>query len=176
MVLTNLRYYTCDMTTWHTVSLLLHLVAFAMWIGAMVFFLIVMGPAVNEMEPSIAIRTMNRGRIGLEAISWIGIGLLFVTGIANLALRNPATAVSGSSYMILLGAKLFVFLAMTVHHCLQVFKYAPSIAAQTAVINPGATVWPEALLSNWRRWFMLLKLNAGLGPLAVLLGLALNEG
>jgi len=31
-----------------------------MWIGAMVFFLIVMGPAVHELEASIAIRTMNR--------------------------------------------------------------------------------------------------------------------
>ena len=164
------------MTTWHTVSLLLHLVAFAMWIGAMVFFLIVMGPAVHELEPSIAIRTMNRGRIGLEVISWIGIGILFVTGIANLALRDLAAAAPGSAYMILFGGKLFVFLAMTVHHCLQVFKYAPSIAQQTAAINPSATVWPEALLSNWRRWFMLLKLNAGLGPLAVLLGLALSKG
>jgi hypothetical protein len=34
-------------------------------------------------------------------------------------------------------------------------------------------VWPETLLGDWRRWFMLLKLNAGLGPVAVLLGLAL---
>ena len=164
------------MTTWHTVSLLLHLVAFAMWIGAMVFFLIVMGPAVHEMEPSIAIRTLNRGRVGLEAISWIGIGLLFVTGIANLAMRNPAAAAPGSAYMILLGGKLCVFAAMTVHHCLQVFKYAPAIAQQTAALNPGATVWPEALLSDWRRWFLLLKLNAGLGPVAVLLGLALAKG
>ena len=63
---------------------------------------------------------------------------------------------------------------MTVHHCLQVFKYAPRIARQTAAINSSATVWPETLLSDWRRWYMLLKLNAGLGPLAVLLGLALS--
>lgn len=164
------------MTTWHTVSLLLHLVAFAMWIGAMVFFLIVMGPAVHEMEPSVAIRTMNRGRIGLESISWIAIGLLFATGIANLALRQPAIAALGNAYLIMLSAKLFIFLAMAVHHCLQVFKYAPRIAQQTAVIDLGATVWPETLLSDWRRWFLLLKLNAGLGPVAVLLGLVLVKG
>ena len=164
------------MTVWHTVNLLVHLVAFAMWIGAMVFFLIVMGPAVHEMEPNIAIHTMNRGRIGLEALSWIGIGLLLVTGIANFALHNTAAATSGSAYRVLLGGKLFVFMAMTVHHCLQVFKYAPSIARQTAALDSSATVWPEALLSDWRRWFMLLKLNAGLGPVAVLLGLALTKG
>jgi len=164
---------TSSMTTWHTVSLFLHLIGFAMWIGAMVFFLIVMGPAVQELEAGIASRTMNRGRIGLESISWIAIGLLFATGIANLALRQPASAAPGTAYMIMLSAKLFIFLAMTVHHCLQVFKYAPRIAQQTADINLAATVWPETLLGDWRRWFMLLKLNAGLGPLAVLLGLAL---
>ena len=142
----------------------------------MVFFLIVMGPAVHEMEPNIAIRTMDRGRIGLEAISWIGIGILFVTGIANLVLRNSAIASQSGAYMVLLGGKLFIFVAMTVHHCLQVFKYAPRIAQQTAALDSGATVWPETLLSDWRRWFMLLKLNAGLGPLAVLLGLALAKG
>lgn len=156
--------------------MLLHLAAIALWLGAMVFFLVVMGPAVHEMEASIAIRVLNRARIGFEAISWTGIGLLFVTGIVNLALRNPAAGVPDVAYMILLGGKLFVFLAMTVHHCLQVFKYAPIIAQQTAAMDPGATAWPEPLLSDWRRWFMLLKLNAGLGPVAVLLGLALAKG
>jgi len=156
--------------------MLLHLAAIALWLGGMVFFLIVMGPAVHEMEASIAVRTLNRGRIGFEAISWTGIGLLCVTGIANLALRNPAAGTPDTAYIILLGAKLFVFLAMTVHHCLQVFKYAPSIAQQTAAMDPSETAWPELLLNNWRRWFLLLKLNAGLGPVAVLLGLALVKG
>ena len=163
------------MTTWQTINLLMHLIGFAMWIGAMVFFLVVMGPAVHEMEPSIAIRTLNRGRIGLESISWTGIAVLLITGIANIVLGNPSAVTTGGAYMALLGGKLFVFMAMTVHHCLQVFKYAPSIARQTAALNPTATVWPESLLSDWRRWFVLLKLNAGLGPVAVLLGMALSR-
>ena len=161
------------MTAWHTFSLMLHLIAFAVWIGGMVFFLVVLGPAVYELEPGTAIRTLNRGRSGLELISWIAIGVLIATGIANLALRNPITAPPGNAYVILLAAKLFVFLAMTVHHFLQDFKYAPRIAAQTADVLPDAGAWPEALLADWRRWFMLLKLNATLGPVAVLLGLAL---
>jgi putative copper export protein len=165
-----------DMTAGNSLIMLLHLAAIALWLGAMVFFLIVMGPAAHEMETSIAIRTLNQGRIGFEAISWTGIGLLFVTGIANLALRNPAAGTPDTAYMILLGGKLFVFLAMTVHHCLQVFKYAPSIAQQTAAVDPSETAWPEPLLSDWRRWFLLLKINAGLGPIVVLLGLALVKG
>jgi len=146
-----------------------------MWIGAMVFFLIVIGPAVHEMEPSIAIRTMNRGRSGFESLSWIAIGMLLITGIVNLAMRGPATAGPGHLYVMLLSGKLFLFLAMTVHHCLQVFKYAPRIAQQTAALGAATGEWPEALLGDWRRWFMLLKLNAGIGPVAVLLGLALAK-
>ena len=164
------------MTAWQTFSLMLHLIGFAGWIGGMILFLAVLGPAVHELEPGIAIRALNRGRVGLELISWIAIGLVFATGIANLALRNPPTALPGNAYMILLAVKLFVFLAMTVHHFLQVFKYAPRIAAQSAEIAPDAGAWPEALLADWRRWFMLLKINATLGPIALLLGLALAKG
>ena len=79
-------------------------------------------------------------------------------------------------YGVLLSVKLFLFGAMAMHHGLQAFKYAPRIAALTAELRPDATEWPEPLLANWRRWFLLLKINAGLGPIAVLLGLALTKG
>jgi uncharacterized membrane protein len=163
------------MTAFYTLTLLLHLVAFAMWIGGIVFFLVVLGPAVHELEPAVAIRTLNRGRLGLETISWIAIGLLLITGIAHLALRDSGAA-TGGSYLVLLGIKLVIFFAMVGHHGLQVFKYGPRIAAQTAAANAAVTVWPDQLLADWRRWFLLIKINATLGPLAVLLGLALTRG
>lgn len=162
------------MSPWYSLSLLFHLVALALWLGAIVFFLVVSGPAVQELEAMIAIKTMNQSRIGLEMISWTAIALLFVTGVTNLILRNQADApLPGESYVILLATKLFLFGAMAMHHGLQVFKYGPRIAALTAELPSNTTSWPEPLLSNWRRWFLLLKINAALGPLAVLLGLAL---
>ena len=165
------------MIAWYSFSLLLHLIAIALWLGAIVFFLVVSGPAANGLEPRIAIKTMNQARIGLEWISWTAIALLLLTGIANLVLRNQAGAAPlGESYAILLGVKLFLFAAMALHHGLQVFKYAPRIAALTAEIKPSTVEWPEPLLSHWRRWFLLLKINAALGPIAVLLGLALVKG
>ena len=163
------------MTLWYSLSLLIHLVAVALWLGGIVFFLVVVGPAVHKLEPKIAIKTMNQGRIGLETISWVGIGLLLVTGIFNVVTRGQSAAPNGS-YAILLGIKLFLFGAMAFHHCLQVFKYAPQIAALTSELPPSTLIWPEPLLSHWRRWFLLLKINAGLGPIAVLLGLALVKG
>ena len=165
------------MTSWYSLSLLLHLVAMALWLGGIVFFLVVTGPAVHELEPSIAIKTMNQSRIGLELISWTAIALLVLTGTVNLLPRIQATALpAGESYTVLLSTKLFLFGAMAMHHGLQVFKYAPRIAALTTELRPNTSEWPEPLLANWRRWFLLLKINAGLGPVAVLLGLALVKG
>lgn len=156
-----------------TVISLLHLIALALWLGGMVFFLIVIGPAVHELPPPIAIATMNRCRLGLEKISWTAIALLLITGVGNFLLRHPTGAPPGELYIVILGAKLLLFFAMTLHHCLQVFKYAPRIAALTAQLKPSDIDWPEPLLAHWRRWFLLLKINAGLGPVVVLLGLVL---
>ena len=163
------------MISLHSFSLLIHLVALGLWLGGIVFFLVVLGPAVHELEPRIAVMTLNRGRVGLEVASWIAIGLLFLTGIFNLIARAPAGPKVGESYGILLGIKLVVFGAMVAHHCLQVFKHAPAIARLTSTLPQAFPSWPEPLLAHWRRWFLLLKINAALGPIAVLLGLALAK-
>ena len=164
-------------SVWQSLSLLLHLTANALWLGGIVYFLVVAGPAVQDeaIDAKIAIKTMNQSRIGLELVSWTAIALLLLTGISNLILRNPSAAPS-EPYLVLLGIKLFLFGAMATHHGLQVFKYAPHIAALSAEIKPDTTEWPEPLLEHWRRWFLLLKINAGLGPIAVLLGLAIVKG
>jgi hypothetical protein len=162
------------MIAWQTLSLMFHLIAVALWIGVIVFFLVALGPAVYELEPRIAIKTLNRGRIGLEIISWIAIAVLLLTGMFNLLARLSITATPTSeSYAIMLGVKLLFFGAMVVHHCLQVFKYAPAISSLTAQLPSTLDSWPEPLLSYWRRWFFLLKLNAALGPIVVLLGMNL---
>lgn len=164
------------MSSLQSLSYFTHLIALAMWLGGIVFFLVVVGPATHEVEPKVAAQTMNRSRAGLETLSWVAIALLLVTGFANLMFRaHGATSPVGSHYMTLLGIKLFLFLAMTVHHILQTVKYGPQIAALTSQVPDRLSEWPEALLSTWRRWFLLLKLNAALGPIAMILGLGLAK-
>ena len=165
---------TLFMTLWYTSNLVVHLIAIALWLGGIVFFLVVVGPAVHELEPRIAIKSMNQARIGLETLSWTAISLILLTGFLNLATKSQLDAATLSTgYLYTLGAKLLLFVSMVVHHCLQVFKYAPRIASLTKQAPPAPATWPEPLLSNWQRWFLLLKLNAALGPIVVLLGLAL---
>ena len=162
------------MTSWHTLSLALHLVGVALWLGGMVFFLIVFGPAVHELKPAIGIRVLNQGRMALEALSWAGIALMMITGAVNLMLRNQETGAHlGRYYMIVLSIKLLLFVAMLVHHSLQVFKYGPMIVSLTSAAGAEAAAWPEPLRSHWQRWFVLLKINATLGPIVILLGLVL---
>ena len=163
-----------SMTLWHNFSLLMHILALAMWLGAMLFFLIVYGPAVHQLKPELGLDLLNRGRIKFEALSWVAIGLLLITGMSNLVLRSQSVGGHlGQQYLTVLGIKLLLFLAMLVHHALQVFKYGPKIAFSTPAITGATETWPEPLRAHWSKWFMLLKLNATLGAIATLLGLAL---
>jgi hypothetical protein len=79
----------------------------------------------------------------------------------------------GRYYLTILSVKLLLFLAMLVHHALQVFKYGPKIAALTNDAAIAIESWPEPLRAHWQKWFVLLKINATIGPIATLLGLAL---
>jgi putative copper export protein len=158
----------------HSLSLLLHLLALAMWLGGIAFFLIVFGPAVHELKPVLGLRLLNRGRMIFEALSWTGIGLLLLTGIVNLVLRSDMTAGDvGQHYLAIFSVKLVLFVAMVTHQALQVFKYGPKITALTNDSAMTIDSWPEPLRSHWQKWFMFLKINATIGPIATLLGLAL---
>src|SRR3970282_693589 len=158
---------TTPVIIWYSISLMVHLIALALWLGGIVFFLVVLGPAVHELDPKLAIQTLNQGRIGLEKVSWIAIGLLLVTGMFNLIVHAQAAPIAPDAWGILLSAKLLISAAMVLHHCLQVFKHAPVISGLIQQLPQRLTAWPEPLLSYWRRWFLLLKINAALGPIAV---------
>ncbi len=164
------------MTFWLTLTSLLHLLGVVLWLGGIVFFLVVFAPAVHELEPGVGIRALNRARISLETITWVSIAILLLSGIAAFVLRLQAGgAPLPTPYTIVLSVKIFLFLAMLVHHCLQVFKYAPKIALLTAALSPQPNSWPEPLLSHWRRWFLLLKINSVVGLIIVILGLMLGR-
>ena len=159
----------------HTLSIWLHLIGIVLWLGAILFFLIAFAPAVHSLPAVTSIQTLNQGRIYLEIFSWLGIALLLITGTVNLFLRSQATAQLSQYYVIVLSVKLVLFSAMLAHHALQVFKYAPKIAALTSENPAELTFWPEPLRSHWKKWFMLLKINAALGSMVLLLGLALLQ-
>jgi uncharacterized membrane protein len=160
--------------TWQSLSLGLHLWALALWLGGMIFFLFVFGPAFNDLEAGVAMRMLDHGRRSLETIAWTGISLLLVTGVVNLILRRQASAAGlGQFYLVALSIKLTLFGAMVYYHGLQVFKYGARIAAMTVETPEDSPSWPEPLRAHWQKWFTLLKINATLGPIASIIGLIL---
>lgn len=112
----------------------------------------------------------------MEIFSWAAIAVLLITGILNFVLRIAITGFQPSTgYYSVLGVKLFLFLAMVFHHCLQAVKYGPKIVSLTAEARDEVETWPELLLSHWKKWFVLLKINAALGVILLLFGLALTR-
>jgi len=158
---------------WHLLTYSLHLASLILWLGSMVFFLVVFAPAVNQLEAGVAVRVLDRGRRNFEALGWAGIGGLLITGIANLTLRQASAAGAGEFYVIGFSIKMILFGAMIYHHALQVFKYGPAIAAMTAATPESALSWPEPLRAQWQKWLTLLKINATLGPIGTVMGLVL---
>ena len=159
-----------------TLNLWLHLISLVLWMGGIVFFLFVFGPAVHTLPPGTGVQLLDKGRKSLQTLSWIAINLLLITGVLNLVFRGMATGFQlGQGYYWILSIKLFLFLAMSFHHSLQAFKYAPKIVSLTAQTGPDIQSWPEPLISQWKKWFMLLKINATLGAIVLLLGLVLTR-
>jgi uncharacterized membrane protein len=159
----------------HTLILWLHILSIALWIGSMLFFLIVLGPAVHSLPPGTGVRVLDHARRRFEMLSWIAIAFLLFTGILNMVFRAISGSPLSTGYYSVLAVKLLLFLAMIFHHCLQAFKYGSRIVGLTAAAREELESWPEPLLSHWKKWFVLLKINATLGAIALLLGLALSR-
>lgn len=160
-------------TGWQLLSYALHLASLILWLGSMVFFLVVFAPAVNQLEAGAAVRALDHGRRRLEALGWAGIGALVITGVANLMWAPTSEPGAGEFYVIGFAIKMILFGAMIYHQALQAFKYGPAIAAMTRATPEGALSWPEPLRAQWQKWLTLLKINATLGPVATVMGLVL---
>jgi len=159
-----------------TLNQWIHIISLSLWLGGIIFFLFVFFPAAQSLPPRPGMDVLNRGQRYFQTLSWIAIGLMLITGTVNFVLRGDAAGFAlGPSYYLILGTKLFLFLAMVLHHCFQVFKYAPKIASLSAPTEPHNSNWPEDLLSQWRGWLLLLKINAALGPIVLLLGIGLTK-
>lgn len=154
-------------------NLWLHLLAASIWVGGMIFFLFVFGPAARTLAPSECLRALNHGRESFQTLSWVAISLLFLTGALNIYFRfAPGADQLGAGFTTILAIKLLLFVAMIFHHSLQAFKYAPRHAS--AKIEGTGGEWPEPLAAAWKKWFTLLKINTTLGVIVLLLGWGLG--
>ena len=165
-------------------TLYLHLLAAAFWIGEILFVAMVVGPAsrgLSGSERAGLLRDVGRRTLPLV---WISIAVLVVTGVGNLyflGVRAPDLVRPGfyaTGFGVMLAGKLAAALGMFGHAAVHDFVYgrrARRLRARIAECGPEARPALEAEYARLRRasaaigkgnvWlaFIVLAFAAGLG-------------
>jgi putative copper export protein len=135
----------------------IHLIAAAAWVGGGIFYLVALVPALRETGPAAALST----KIGayFRTVVSTAMGVLVLTGV-YLTFDRLTTATLGPAYLIVLGLKVVVVLAMM---GLALYQ------AQEGVVRLRRRARTE---DRW--WSAVPRLILALGLLAFVLGALLT--
>ncbi len=139
-----------------------------MWLGGILFFALVGAPVLRSVEPpSLRMQLFERLGLRFRWVGWAAIGVLLVTGVLNLHLRDllraellSDSAFWRSAYGTMLALKLLAVAAMVGLSALHDFVLGP----RSVAMKPGS---PEAAAA--RRWALHMARGAALAGLIVLL-------
>lgn len=96
------------MKTWYLISVYIHILCAALWVGGMLFLVMVLLPAIKN-HPE---RRMLLGSVGIKFrfVGWIALILLLLTGLFNMHYRGISfNGLMDTSYSKLFAAKLLLF-------------------------------------------------------------------
>jgi putative copper resistance protein D len=156
----------------------LHLVAAAVWVGGMVFLVLVVVPITRRLEPrGLAVSLIAQSGRRFRRVGWGCLGILLVSGAFNLGSRGFGweDVVSGhiftGAFGHVLGMKLLLVFIALVLSAVHDFFVGPraTAAAQAAPGSPEAT-----RLRRWASW--LGRLNLLLALAAIALAVTLVRG
>ena len=81
------------MSTLYTVSVFVHVLAACAWIGAMIFFAVVVVPVIRRPEyAAVTVDLVRAMGARYRQLGWVSIAVLVATGITNLSLRGFGVA------------------------------------------------------------------------------------
>lgn len=98
------------MSIWYLVSVFVHIVFAAFWIGGMLFLPLVILPGIKQHPDRIAI--LYKTGITFRFYGWIALAVLFTTGLLNMYLRGLPLSwefFTQSSYGTLVSYKMLIF-------------------------------------------------------------------
>lgn len=98
------------MSIWYFISVFLHILFAAFWIGGMLFLPLVILPGIKQHPDKIAI--LYKTGITFRFYGWIALIALLATGLLNMYLRGMPftwTFFTESSYGILVSYKILLF-------------------------------------------------------------------
>lgn len=166
------------MRAFYLLSIWLHILAAAVWIGGMVFLVLVLVPVIRRPENrAIAAPLIHWTGLRFRWVGWICLGLLILTGTFNLAYRGFGWADLWSGRIFqgpfgsVLGIKLLLVVAILLLSALHDFVIGPRATALWKV-NP---ISPEAI-SLRRQAAWVGRLNLLLALIVVALGVMLVRG
>jgi putative copper resistance protein D len=120
----------------HPAADILHLVAAAAWVGALLPLALLLGPA-GEDKASIAIA--RAAVLRFSTLGLVSVGTLLVTGIVNTwYLAGSVAALTGTYYGQLLLAKIALFAAMVAVAAVNRLRFTPRLLDASMIATQGA--------------------------------------
>ena len=158
------------------VNITLHVLAAILWLGGMFFLAIVGAPVLRSVDPP-SLRAQLFRQVGrrFRTIGWIAIGVLLVTGVANLAFHGLLHTVAlgdgefwTSRYGHAFAVKLVCVVLMLLLSALHDFVLGP----RSSRLEPGS----PAARANTRYTAWIARANVILGVLLIIAAVRLARG
>lgn len=161
-----------------TLILWLHLLGVVVWIGGLIFQLMVVVPTL-KLEPFL----LDRLRYGVSLavrfryVMWPAVGLVLLTGFYNVINVLYAISQAGgrvpSGFISVLGVKLSLVVAMIVLQTLQRFAVHPRLVTTLAHASPETIRCSDSVRKFLNYAYGLNILTVGAAIIALFLGLQL---
>jgi uncharacterized membrane protein len=162
----------------YLLSVWLHILTAAVWLGGMLFLVLVLLPVVRRPEyQKSAGMLFHAAGLRFRGVGWIGFGLLILTGVVNLAYRQITWATLTTAafwqgpFGRTLGWKLLLVAITLLASAYHDFYAGPRA---TAAWQADPTSSEAQRLRKQASWFG--RLNLLLGLAIVLLAVALTRG
>lgn len=157
----------------------LHLLGVVIWVGGLVFQLLVLAPTLKPVTASVAqLRFAIRLDIRFRYVMWPAVGLVLLTGLYNVMNVLLATSLAGatpaSAFARLLGAKLLLVILMIALQAIQRFAVHPRLVTLLRHQLATSTDCRGERLNVLRYSYLLNLLTVSLALAAMLLGLLLR--
>lgn len=156
------------MATAYVISVFLHIVFAAFWIGGMLFLPLVLLPTIINANNRVSL--LHKTGIKFRFYGWIALIGLLVTGVYNIYAKGLPFSwefLSENSYGQLLGIKLIVFALMLIIGAIHDFYFGNKAIEEMNQTN-------KSTLKNIARWSG--RINLLLALVIAFLGVAISRG